>query len=189
MTTTAYIGMGSNLGARAVALFEALERLDACAGVEIARTSTLLESTAVDVEDQPDFVNAVAVVRTSLEPVRLLEAMLSVEAEMGRDRSGDVVPRGPRVIDLDLLLYGDRCEDLPGLTLPHPRMHQRAFVLVPLVELCPDLVHPVLRCTMTELLQRHIDEAGPLDTRCRVMARGSLQGEHDVPGPGLEDGS
>jgi len=187
MTVTAYIGVGSNLGSRAATILEALERLDAHANVEVARISTLLESTPVGMTTQPDFVNAVAAIRTDLEPIPLLDALLSVESDMGRTRTDDETPGGPRVIDLDLLLWGDRCLESQGLTLPHPRMHERAFVLVPLVELCPDRMHPVLGCTMTELLQRHLEEHGPLDDRCQVMTRGPLDAESDIPGPRLEE--
>jgi 2-amino-4-hydroxy-6-hydroxymethyldihydropteridine diphosphokinase len=170
-----------------VSIFEALERLDDHAGVEVARLSTLLESTPVDVESQPDFINAVAAVQTSLEPAALLDVLLSVERDMGRHRDHDTPPRGPRIIDLDLIIWGDLCIESPDLTVPHPRMPERAFVLVPMVELCPDLVHPTLRCTVTELLEQHLAEAGPLEDRCRIMKRGSLGDEADVPGPGLEE--
>ncbi len=103
MSEDVYIGLGANLGDRAAAVFEAAERLDELDGVDVVRLSTLVESAAVDVVDQPDFVNAVVLVRTRLEPLELLEGLLSIEQAMGRVRAGGV-PRGPRPIDLDVLL-------------------------------------------------------------------------------------
>lgn len=102
-------------------------------------TSAFYRSAPVGVADQPDFVNCVCALDTRLDARELMRAMLDIEAAHGRVRS---VPGGPRTLDLDLLLYGDRVCDEPGLTLPHPRMHERAFVLYPLRELAPDLIVP-----------------------------------------------
>lgn len=107
--------------------------------LEVVRASSLYETAPVGRTDQPDFLNAVALLRTSLPPRDLLDALLHVENRMGRVRT---LRWGPRVIDLDLLLYGDAQVETPGLTIPHPRLRERAFVLVPLAEIAPDLRLP-----------------------------------------------
>jgi 2-amino-4-hydroxy-6-hydroxymethyldihydropteridine diphosphokinase len=138
--TTAYIGLGSNLGDREATLRAAIARLNASREISVLEVSSFRETEPVGFTDQPRFVNAVAAVETELEPRRLLEALLAIERAMGRTRDG---PRfGPRTIDLDLLLYGDAVLDEPGLRVPHPRMHERTFVLEPLSELDPGLVVP-----------------------------------------------
>ena len=132
--TLAYVGLGANLGDREATIRRALERLGP------ARVSALVETEPWGYEHQPRFVNAVAELDTDEPPRALLERLLAVERELGRTRDG---PRyGPRTIDLDLLLYGDEQLDEPGLVVPHPRLHERAIVLEPLVELAPDLVVP-----------------------------------------------
>ena len=163
------VGLGSNLGDRVANLMMAVERLDALVHTDVAVVSTFLSTDPVDVVDQPEFVNAVVDLRTTLEPGDLLLHLLEIERSMGRKRDG-VVPRGPREIDLDLLLWEDRCINSPGLTLPHPRMHERTFVLVSLVEIDPALVHPVLGCTMGALLEEDIAKHGPVGQRCRLLA-------------------
>jgi len=130
----AYVGLGSNLGDREVTLRAALERLAAAPGVELLAVSSLRETDPVGpVADQPRFLNGAAALETSLSPRRLLDVLLEVEAEFGRTRTGP--PGGPRTLDLDLLLYGDEHVDEPGLQVPHPRLHERPFVLEPLQEL------------------------------------------------------
>jgi 2-amino-4-hydroxy-6-hydroxymethyldihydropteridine diphosphokinase len=136
----AYIGLGANLGDREAMLRRAIELLGAEPGIEVVAVSTLRETDPVGYLDQPRFLNGAVAVETELEPRELLERLLAVERALGRDRSG---PRyGPRTIDLDLLLYGDRVVDEPGLTVPHPRLAERAFALEPLAELDPGLVLP-----------------------------------------------
>lgn len=136
----AYVGLGANLGDREGALRAALAALEATEGIDVAAVSTFRETDPVDYLDQPRFLNAVAALDTTLAPRELLDALLEVERSLGRTRDG---PRfGPRTIDLDLLLYGDESLDEPGLTVPHPRLHERAFVLEPLAELDPGLVVP-----------------------------------------------
>ncbi len=136
--TTAYVGLGSNLGGREAMIGRAVELL----GDEVIAVSSLLETEPWGYVDQPRFVNAVARLETSRRPRELLDRLLEIERELGRGREG---PRfGPRTIDLDLLLYGDERIDEPGLTVPHPRLHERAFVLEPLAELDPALVVPGL---------------------------------------------
>lgn len=136
----AYVGLGANLGYREGALRAAVEALHATEGVRVVAVSSFRETDPVDYLDQPRFLNGAAAVETTLGPRELLDALLAVERSLGRTREG---PRfGPRTIDLDLLLYGDESVDEPGLTVPHERLHERAFVLEPLAELDPGLVVP-----------------------------------------------
>jgi 2-amino-4-hydroxy-6-hydroxymethyldihydropteridine diphosphokinase len=136
----AYVGLGANLGDREGALRAALAALDATEGIEVVAVSTLRETDPVDYLDQPRFLNGAAALDTTLAPRELLDALLEVERSLGRTREG---PRfGPRTIDLDLLLYGDEQVAEPGLQVPHPRLHERMFVLEPLFELAPGLVVP-----------------------------------------------
>jgi 2-amino-4-hydroxy-6-hydroxymethyldihydropteridine diphosphokinase len=130
----AYVGLGSNLGDRESLIRQAAELVGA------VRLSSIVESEPWGYEHQPRFLNAVAELETVLAPRQLLDHLLDVERRLGRERIG---PRwGPRTIDLDLLLYDDLELDEPGLTLPHPRLHERRFALEPLAELAPDLVVP-----------------------------------------------
>ncbi|QOV89495.1 2-amino-4-hydroxy-6-hydroxymethyldihydropteridine diphosphokinase [Humisphaera borealis] len=154
----AYVALGANLGDRAASLRDAISRLSAVPGIEVTKVSSLLENPAVGgPADSPPFVNAVAEVRTTLDPQALLEALLQVERDMGRERREKW---GPRVIDLDLILYGDRIIDTSALKVPHPLMHHRDFVLKPLAEIAPGAVHPVLKSTIAELAERMTRGAG-----------------------------
>jgi 2-amino-4-hydroxy-6-hydroxymethyldihydropteridine diphosphokinase len=147
----AFVGVGANLGDRKRTIREALGLLDADPRIEVVAVSSLRETDPVGYLDQPPFLNGAAELRTELEPHELLDALLAVERQLGRMRDG---PRfGPRTIDLDLLLYGDDVVDGPGLTVPHPRLHERRFALEPLAELEPDLVVPG-RGPVTALLSR-----------------------------------
>ena len=132
--TRAYVGLGANLGDRERTLRAAVEALVAEDGIEVVAVSTLRETDPVGVGDQPRFLNGAVALETSLDE------LLDVERRLGRERSGE--RWGPRTIDLDLLLYGDETIDEPGLTVPHPRLHERRFVLEPLAELAPGLVVP-----------------------------------------------
>jgi 2-amino-4-hydroxy-6-hydroxymethyldihydropteridine diphosphokinase len=138
MAAAAYLALGSNLGDRLSTLQRAVDLLDAKPGIAVRRSSRVYETEPVG-PPQPDYLNAVIEVRTDLGPRELLEACLDVEAELGRVRGERW---GPRTLDVDLLTYEDRSVDEPGLVVPHPRMHERAFVLVPLLELDPDPVLP-----------------------------------------------
>jgi 2-amino-4-hydroxy-6-hydroxymethyldihydropteridine diphosphokinase len=132
--TLAYVGLGSNLGDREATIRRAAELVGA------RRLSSLRETEPWGYEDQPPFLNAVAELDATEDPRVLLERLLAVERELGRTRDG---PRwGPRTIDLDLLVYGEIQVDEPGLTVPHPRLHERTFALEPLAELAPELVVP-----------------------------------------------
>ena len=143
MAVIAYIGLGSNLGDRQAMIAGALERL------RPRRVSAVIETDPVGRTDQPRFLNAVAELETSLDPDALLRRLLELEGELGRVRAERW---GPRTIDLDLLLYGDRRVASEGLSVPHPELHRRRFVLQGLAELCPDLAVPGLGRTVRELL-------------------------------------
>ncbi|CAM3458541.1 2-amino-4-hydroxy-6-hydroxymethyldihydropteridinepyrophosphokinase [Bordetella sputigena] len=132
----AYIGLGANLGDSAATLHAALRELSATSGIQECLASPFYRSAPVDATG-PDFVNAVARLRTSLAPLDLLEALQAIERKHGRERP---YRNAPRTLDLDLLLYDDLRLDTPRLTLPHPRMHERAFVLLPLRDLAPGMM-------------------------------------------------
>src|SRR2546423_4840139 len=141
--TTAFVGIGSNLGEPERQIAAALEQLEAEDGIEVAAVSTLRETEPVGYLDQPNFLNGAAQLETELPPRELLERLLAIEARLGRVR-GEGQRFGPRTIDLDLLLYGDQTIDEPRLTIPHPRLWERRFVLEPLEELAPGLDIPGL---------------------------------------------
>jgi 2-amino-4-hydroxy-6-hydroxymethyldihydropteridine diphosphokinase len=139
----AYVALGSNLGDREATLRGAVATLAAEDGVEVSAVSTLVETDPVGYLDQPRFLNGVAALDTTLGARELLMLLLEVERRFGRSREG-VPAQGPRTLDLDLLLYGDLVLDEPGLQVPHPRLHERPFVLEPLAELAPGLEIPGL---------------------------------------------
>lgn len=145
-----YLGLGSNLGDREAMLRRARELLTA-AGINILRGSSLYETEPQDLPNQPWFLNQVLEAGTNLFPMQLLSRTLKIEKDLGRRRTA---VKGPRTIDIDILLYHRFVIDIPALIVPHPRMHERRFVLAPMVELAPDLRHPVTRQTMRELLGR-----------------------------------
>ncbi|MDI9240357.1 2-amino-4-hydroxy-6-hydroxymethyldihydropteridine diphosphokinase [Lysobacter sp. LF1] len=135
----AFVGLGSNVGDGIATLHAALAALDSLTHTRLLRASRLYRTTAWGVTSQPDFINAVAMLHTQRTPRELLSDMLEIERLAGRDRRADGSDRwGPRTLDLDLLLYGDEVVDEPGLHVPHPHLHERAFVLVPLAEIAPE---------------------------------------------------
>jgi 2-amino-4-hydroxy-6-hydroxymethyldihydropteridine diphosphokinase len=138
-SVTAFIALGSNLDDPVAQVRSGLAALAALPGTRLIAQSSLYRSTPVGYRDQPDFINAVACVTTTLAPRALLDALLDIERDHGRVRN---VRNGPRTLDLDLLLYGDVQLHEDGLTLPHPRIHERAFVLVPLAEIAPAQIVP-----------------------------------------------
>ena len=149
-----YIALGSNLGDREANLRQALEALPP--EVEVLERSPIYETEPWGYEDQPAFLNQVVEGETELDPKATLDHLKRIEQQIGRQAR---FRYGPREIDLDLLFYDERVIDTPDLELPHPRLHQRAFVLVPLVDLAPDLQHPVLGRSAQDLLEE-IDTDG-----------------------------
>ncbi len=155
MSQTVYLSLGSNVGERAKNLQDAIAAL-ADAGVEVSRVSSIYETEPVDLLEQPWFLNCVVEAQTNLPPLELLQALRAIEARMG---SKKLVPKGPRLIDMDILLYGNETIDTPELQVPHPRMHQRRFVLAPLAEIAPRARHPVSGLTAAEMLARAADKS------------------------------
>jgi 2-amino-4-hydroxy-6-hydroxymethyldihydropteridine diphosphokinase len=143
---TAYIGLGANLGDRAATLREAVHRLGELGTV--TGVSSLYETDPVGYQEQPSFLNAVVALQTTLDASSLIRALLAAEASLGRTRS---FRNAPRTLDLDLLLLGDTVVATDDVQVPHPRLHERAFVLAPLAELAPDAMHPVLHRSMRQL--------------------------------------
>ncbi len=135
----AYVGLGANLGDREETLEQAVALLGAVPGAEVLALSTLHDTDPVGVVDQPRFLNGAAAVDTTLSARELLDGLLAIERTLGRERGERW---GPRIVDLDLLLYGDEIVDEPGLHVPHPRLHERRFALEPLAELDPELEIP-----------------------------------------------
>jgi 2-amino-4-hydroxy-6-hydroxymethyldihydropteridine diphosphokinase len=144
---TAYLSLGSNLGNREEWLREAIHRLEKLG--RVSAVSSFYETEPVEFTAQPWFLNCVVVLSSELAAAELLDGLLAMERAMGRRRDQS---KGPRTIDLDLLLYGSLVLDEPGLTLPHPALHARRFVLEPLAEIAPGAVHPLLKKTARELL-------------------------------------
>lgn len=146
--TTAYLGLGANLGDR---LANLRAGLDALAGpdLHLLRVSPVYETEPMDLRDQPWFLNLVAEIETVLSPRELLARTQQIERQLGRRHT---VPKGPRTLDIDILFYGSITADEPGLTIPHPRLHQRRFVLAPLADLVPELLDPRTGRTVRALL-------------------------------------
>lgn len=150
-----YLSLGSNLGDREKNLRTAIAAL-AGARVRVTRISSFYETEPVDLREQPWFLNCVAQSETELPPLDLLRALRGVESQMG---SRKLVPKGPRLIDLDILLYGSETIDTPELQVPHPRMLMRKFVLAPLAEIAPNLQHPSWKGTVSQLLAQLSDSS------------------------------
>ena len=155
MYRTVYLSLGSNVGDRAAHIAKAVSAL-AAAGIRVLRQSLLYRTEPVDFRAQTWFLNAVVEAETSLMPRKLLRTIQEVERILGRRR---MVSRGPRVIDIDILLYGANTIRTAELEIPHPRLQQRRFVLVPLAELAPNLRHPTVRLSIAELLAQTPDRS------------------------------
>lgn len=162
MSTIAYIGLGSNIGDKKEACLKALELLGGA--VRVRKVSSFYCTEPVGYRDQDDFINAVAEVETALSPEQLLAACLTVEDKLERRRS---VRWGPRVIDLDILLYGDSVIETAVLSIPHPLLQTRGFVLIPLCEIAPQAVHPVLKKSAAQLLKELKNSYGVIAINAR----------------------
>lgn len=137
----AFVGLGGNLGDAVATLRSAVQALAGLPQTRLLQASSLYRTPAWGLQQQPDFINGVAMLDTQFDPRALLEALLGVERDFGRDREAGS-RWGPRTLDLDLLLYGDAVIGEPGLQVPHPHLHERAFALVPLLEIAPDILIP-----------------------------------------------
>jgi 2-amino-4-hydroxy-6-hydroxymethyldihydropteridine diphosphokinase len=165
----AYIALGANVGDRDANIRSAIERLGQTPEISVKRVSSLLENPAVGMDDDaPAFLNAAAEIETTLGSHALLHRLLEIEREMGRQRRERWEPR---VIDLDLLIYGEQIISSQELIVPHPLMHERRFVLEPLAELAPNLVHPTLQMTIAGLLE-DIKSRGDSTGRIQVKLDG-----------------
>lgn len=152
----AYVSLGSNLGDRAGNLLLAVRGLTEASFI-VHRLSAIYETEPVDVESHDDYLNMVAEIHvTNVSPSQMMARMLRIEYLLGRRRE---IPKAPRTVDLDLLLYGDRQIETELVTIPHPRLHLRNFVLVPLAEIAPHIIHPTLNLTIQELLEKSQDRS------------------------------
>ena len=156
MTHTAYIGIGSNLGTPGKNCTKAIERISADHDIKIISKSSFYQTAPIGNIEQNWFINSAIKIDTQLTPRELLSALLSIESEMGRIRKEKW---GPRLIDLDLLFYDNIILNQKGITLPHPEIQKRKFVLIPLHEIAEDLIHPTLKKTIKTLLKESPDDA------------------------------
>jgi len=152
---TAYLSLGSNVGDRAKNLRAAIDELPHV-GVAVKKVSSFYETEPVDLREQPWFLNCAVEAETHFDAMTLLRALREIETKMG---SKKLVAKGPRLIDMDILLYGSETIDAPELQVPHARMHLRRFVLVPLAEIAPEVMHPRMKLTIRQLLEQTPDHS------------------------------
>ncbi len=158
-----YIGFGSNIGDRLTHIQNAIHALSKTEGITLEKISSVYKTDPVGYEAQAQFLNGVAAIQTHLPPLSLLHALKNIETAIGRQHR---IRWGPREIDLDILVYGDLCLQTEKLVIPHPEMHRRRFVLAPLAEIAPDVVHPVFQETVQTLLERLEDDKSALKAEC-----------------------
>jgi 2-amino-4-hydroxy-6-hydroxymethyldihydropteridine diphosphokinase len=150
LQTTAYLSLGSNLNDRIANLKVAISQLRTAG--KVLAVSSFYETEPVDFTEQPWFLNCAVKMETEKTPQQLMDAVLDIEREMGRERTVNEIKKGPRIIDIDILLFGDAKIEVPGLSVPHPGLHKRRFVLQPLAEIAPEVRHPSLNRSIQELL-------------------------------------
>ena len=158
---TAYIGFGSNIGDRLKYIQNAIHALSKTEGISLQKISSVYKTDPVGYETQGEFLNGVTAIQTTLSPLSLLHALKDIETAIGRQHR---IRWGPREIDLDILIYADLCLQTEQLVVPHPEMHLRRFVLAPLAEIAPNLVHPVFQETVQILLSRLKDDTSVTET-------------------------
>lgn len=152
-----YIALGANLGDREATFSAVIEAFERERDLSVLAASRVFETPPLGPPGQAPYLNAVVALRAWVSPLELLERLQAIEGRLGRDRGPEAVRWGPRTIDLDLLFYGERCIELPDLEVPHPRAHERAFVLLPLADLAPAMPHPRLGRTIAELVSERAD--------------------------------
>ena len=157
----AYIGFGSNIGDRLKHIQNAIDALSKTEGITLQEISSIYKTDPIGYEAQAEFLNGVAAIQTSLSPLSLLQTLKDIETVIGRQHR---IRWGPREIDLDILIYGNLCVQTEKLVIPHPEMHLRRFVLVPLAEIAPNLVHPIFQETIHTLLERLGDDKSVIRT-------------------------
>lgn len=153
----AYVAVGANLGDREETFARVIAELEGLSDVLVLSASSVFETAPLGTPGQSAYLNGVLALRSWLGPLDLLHGLQAIEAALGRDRSRESVRWGPRTIDLDLLFFGDRCLEVPELTVPHPRAHERAFVLTPLAEVAPEYRHPILGIEIAEMARAQAD--------------------------------
>lgn len=162
----AYIGFGSNIGDRLVHIQNAIQTLSKTEGITLKEISSIYKTDPVGYEAQAQFLNGVVAIQTSVSPLFLLHTLKDIETAIGRKHR---IRWGPREVDLDILIYGDLCIQTEKLVIPHPEMHLRGFVLVPLAEIAPDLVHPVFQETIQTLRNRLDDDKSVSESGSRGL--------------------